>query len=84
MNEDDMYEKKLAFLVNQCDFLKKSFDSVQIFASFSTGDNTAVFTPGVGNWQARRNMVREWQIGQDEIVKENARKKLWPTPSDER
>lgn len=72
---DEQSVKKLELLKNQCEFLKTSFDTIHIFATKYSDDDTASFQVGIGNWKARIGQIKDWIIEQDEMTRENARKK---------
>lgn len=76
MEDEKQSEKKLEMLKNQCTFLKNSFDTIHIFATKCTNDDTVSFNVGVGNWKARIGQIKDWVIEQDERTREDARKKL--------
>jgi hypothetical protein len=70
MDEDqkpDRSDKKMALIENQAKLLKRSFDSVQIFASQYDEEtcNTAHYTWGEGNFFARYGQVIQWLNNQD-------------------
>jgi hypothetical protein len=66
-HKDDRCEKKMALIENQAKLLKRSFDTVQIFATQydeETG-NTAHYVWGEGNYCGRYGHVIQWLNNQD-------------------
>lgn len=69
--EESQRNKKLDLLKNQCEFLRKNFDGVQIFASVDEpGEKiTSQYVWGEGNWHTRYGLVREWVTGVENSIK---------------
>lgn len=69
---DDQRAKKLEMLRNQVNFLRSSFDTVQIFATKHDEDvgETTYYTQGSGNWCARYGHVKVWILGEEHDAEE--------------
>lgn len=50
------------------------FDSIQIVATYTSGNNTISTTAGSGSWFARLGSVRNFLIRQDEQEREHVRR----------